>query len=151
VSYDYHRLFAKRMLAIKKLSFSNQPAAALGYFTDMRLKLIPQPGDGGISVSVYCGDEKTNPIISMVEYKLYEVLSGGLKRPLDKQLVMADITATDYSNSFEAKLLRGPADLQLPQSPGSTLLIEVTFSGAQKVKRMYKNIKRINSDYKAGL
>jgi hypothetical protein len=150
VSYDYHRLFAKRMLVVKKLSFNRQAQAQLGMRTDMRLKVIPQE-NGGFSVSVYCADEKTNPIISMVEYKLYEVLSGGLKRPLDKQLVMADITATDYNNSFEATLLRGPADLQLPQSPGSTLLVEVTFSGAQKIKRMYKNIKRINSDYKAAL
>jgi hypothetical protein len=149
VSYDYHRLFAKRMLAVKKLSFSNQPAVPLGHFTDMRLKVVPQQ-NGGFSVSVYCADEKTNPIISMVEYKLYEV-SNGIKGLRDSKLVLADITATDYNNSFETVLLQGPAELQLAQKPGSTLQLEVSFSGAQKIKRIYKNIKRINSDYKAGL
>jgi Papain family cysteine protease len=149
VSYDYHRLFAKRMLAVKKLSFARQASAPLGLLTDMRLKVIPQE-NGGFSVSVYCAGEKTNPIISMVEYKLYEV-SNGKKVLLDSKLVLADITAKEYNNSFETTLLRGPADLQLPQKPGSTLQLEVTFSGAQKIKRIYKNIRRINSDYKAAL
>ncbi len=150
VSYDYHRLFAKRMLVVKKLSFNKQQYVTLGNFTDMRLKLVPQPGDGGYGVSVYCASEKSNPIISMVEYKLYEV-SNGLKKLLDTELVLADITATEYNNSFEAALLSGPAALQLPQKPGSTLQLEVSFSGAKKIKRIYKNIRLINSDYKASL
>jgi hypothetical protein len=151
VSYDYHRLFAKRMLAIKKILFNKQAAVPLGMLTDMRLKVIPQPGDGGLSISVYCAGENSNPIISMVEYKLYEVLRSGLKRLLDKALVMADITATEYNNSFETRLLTGSASLQLPQAPGSTLQLEATFSGAKKITRTYKNIKRINSDYKPAL
>jgi Papain family cysteine protease len=149
VSYDYHRLFAKRMLAVKKLSFNKQPSVPLGNFTDMRLKLIPQQ-NGGFSVSVYCADEKTNPIISMVEYKLYEV-SNGIKKLRDSKLVLADIMATEYNNSFETILSQGPAGLQLAQKPGSTLQLEVSFSGAKKIKRTYKNIRLINSDYKAAL
>jgi Papain family cysteine protease len=150
VSYDYHRLFAKRMLVVRKLSFNKKQAVPLGSFTDIRLKLVPQPGVGGLSVSIYCPDEKTSPIISMVEYKLYEV-SSGIKKLLGSKLVLADIAATAYNNSFEAVLLTGPAALQLRQKTGSTLQMEISFSGAKKITRVYKNIIMTNSDYKASL
>jgi hypothetical protein len=150
VSYDYHRLFAKRMLAVKKVSFNKQPQVPLTALTDMRVKIVPQAVMGNLSVSVYCAGENTNPIISMVEYKLYEVKNGS-KILLDSELVLADIASKQYSSSFETVLLRGPVSLQLPPLPGSTMQLEVTFTGAVKTKRVYKNIKPVNSDYKAGL
>jgi hypothetical protein len=147
VSYDYHRLFAKRMLAIKKVSFIKQANSQLNAFNDLRVKLVPQGNKNGLSVSIFCNDEGSNPIISMVEYQLYQI-NNGQKKLLDKKLVLADILQKEYNNSFEAILYKGKYEPLLPLTNNSNLQLEVIFTGQQKIKRIYKNIQWVNSDYK---
>jgi hypothetical protein len=150
VSYDYHRLFAKRMLAIKKIQFVPQPKAPLGQLTDLRLKLMPRNNLGeGLDVSLFCMNDGYDPDITKVEYSIYKI-NGTAKTLLEKGISLPGIV--DYDNSFETVLLKGRPKLLLLDNANTTLQIEASITAKGQmlpVKRVYKNIKWINSEYKA--
>jgi hypothetical protein len=150
VSYDYHRLFAKRMLAIKKVRFVRQPAKPLGPLTDLRLKVLPHNGiREGISVSLFCMNEGYDPDIEKVEYSIYRI-KGNTKTFLEKRMALRGIV--DYNNSFETTLLRNDGFLLMLEAPTPGLQIEavITVPGqARPVKKVYRNIKWANAEYRA--
>jgi hypothetical protein len=151
VSYDYHKMFAKRMLAIKRVRFIRQPTGPLTSLSDLRLKIVPQKGlGGGLAVSIFSLDEKSNPDISLVEYRMYKV--NGLKRTMiDSGLALPSIV--EYDNSFKTIVLKGMPRL-LTLGATETLQADLLISspGLKKpAKRAYKNIKWINNEYRAAI
>ncbi len=152
VSYDYHRLFAKRMLAIKKVQFVAQPQKALSPLFDIRLKLIPKNGNtGGLGVSLFCMNEGFDPDISSVEYRLYKV-KGNTRTLLAKGISLPGIVA--YDHSFETVLLKDKSFSVQLEIPTPVLEMEVMMrspSLPKPIKRVYKNIKWANSEYRAAL
>jgi Papain family cysteine protease len=149
VSYDYHKLFAKRMLAIKKIQFMQQPLQMLSPFTDLRLKLIPINGiKSGISVSLFCMDEGYDPDITKVEYAIYK-LKGNGKILLDKRISLPGIV--QYDHSFETVLLKDNSFFTMMDVPTPTLQIEVSITArghAQPIKKLFRQVKWANSEYK---
>ncbi len=135
VSYDYHRLFAKRMLAIKKIRFRKVPVIGLSALTDLRLKVLPLGNRKGISVSLFCMNENGSPQLSIVTYKLYELFNG-TRKLLDSRTVLAPITGPDNNPCFETVLLAGKpeplATLLLGENNGLVLEAEVSGDGAAR-------------------
>jgi Papain family cysteine protease len=152
VSYDYHRLFAKRMLAIKKVQFVPQPQKALSPLFDIRLKLIPKNGNtGGLGVSLFCMNEGFDPDINSVEYRLYKV-KGNTRTLLAKGISLPGIL--EYDHSFETVLLKDKSFSVLMELPTPLLEMEVMMrspSVSKPIKRVYKNIKWVTSEYRAVL
>lgn len=151
VSYDYHRLFAKRMLAIKKVRFVPQPQKPLSSLFDIRLKLIPRNDKtDGLGVSLFFMNDGFDPDITSVEYRLYQV-KGGTRKLLDKRISLPGIVA--YDRSFETVLLKENSLFVLLQASPPVFEIEVTMRSSilsKPLKRVYKNIKWANSEYRAG-
>lgn len=149
VSYDYHRLFAKRMLAIKRVTFVQQLQRPLTPNTDLRLKTIPSPeATGGLGVSLFCMDEGFDPAISQVTYSLYKVTSKG-KTLVDKRVSLPGIV--EYDNSFTTVFLKARQSMLLLDLT-ATFQVEVAITGRSLSKpalRVYKNIKWANGEYKA--
>lgn len=150
VSYDYHRLFAKRMLAIKKVRFVQQPQKVLSPLSDIRLKLIPRNDNtGGLDVSLFCMNDGFDPDINMVEYRLYKV-RGTQKTLLDKGVSLPGIV--EYDRSFETVLLKDNSFYVLMEVPTPGFEIEVILHSSsltKPIKKVYKNIKWVNSEYRA--
>ena len=151
VSYAYHRLFAKRMIAIKRVRFTqprtNQPVNSL---TDIRLKLVPQGEANGISFSLFNLEEKSNPVMSSVTYKLYRI-QNNKKTLLDSRTVLKDL----YDRApecFEAILLKGrPKAEDITENGAADLQLELTIysPGAGKPQqRTYNDLRLVNSEYK---
>lgn len=151
ISYDYHRLLARRLFAIKKIQYLKpENYRAPDARMDIRLKVIPQPDNAGLSLSLFCVTDKTDPMMATAAYRVYGVKEG--KRALlETQTALAPI-AGDYNNSFEVKVLAGKMPLTGAASKLTTYEVEVLLPVAGNkppLKKLYRNIRIQNNEYKA--
>jgi hypothetical protein len=151
ISYDYHRLLARRMFAIKKIHYFKPPQyGPLSTTTDLRLKVIPLSGSNGLSLSLFCVNDQFDPVIAVAGYSIYSIV-GGKRTFIEKQTALAPIEG-EYNNSLEVSVLKNrimgldyllnnsiyEVEVSIPVTPGKPAL-----------KRVYKNIRLINNEYKA--
>lgn len=151
LSYDYHMLFVSQALAINKISFSTpSPNTNLPpLFSDIRLKVIPGKPQEGISFSLFNLDEKYDPVFTSVKYQLY-LINGATKKLLETRTVMAPLL--NYNCSFPVQMMKqkllpislinGTAHLQLKMTAHHAV-------SRTDIKRTYKNISIINTEYAA--
>ncbi len=153
VSYAYHRLFAKRMIAIRRIRFvqpqNTKPVNAL---TDIRLKVIPQKGMDGVSLSLFGLDPQSDPDISSATYTIYSVVNGR-KVQRDTRTILKAPGSTAHS-CFEAILMKGILPPLEVVNGNATMQVELniyTPSSNQPQQRIYRNIRWINSEHRGAL
>ncbi|MBC7914154.1 MAG: hypothetical protein H7Y07_08525 [Pyrinomonadaceae bacterium] len=153
VSYNYHKLMARRMFALKKVRFI-RPAqyAVANNNTDIRLKVIPQGMGNGVSFSIFCMDKNFDPSISTTTYRIYQ-MDTGIRKLLTTQTRLGKINQLEYDNSFEITALKNYLPpLSFFKSSLGGLEVEINISSGDSVqKRVYKNVKLVNNEYKGVL
>jgi Papain family cysteine protease len=151
ISYEYHRLLARRYFAVKDVSFKPASVTELPpLFTDLRLKVIPQ--QTGLSLSVFTVADKTDPSFSSVKYNIYEEVPG--KKKLLQTITVPRTAYTEgiCNNAFTTHVLKGKipsGNLQINQ-PALTVEIIAWPTGAKTpLKRWYKRVKWVTEEYEA--